>query len=749
MNSLTTRPRWILICISYLFLSGLSPVSLLWGHEGHKAVPVKGVSVDGMEVTLSEDVKTAIGLKTAEVDIQEMPEIVRTTATVWIPPHFRAFASSRLSGKVVEVRVRPGDIVKKGEVLSVIQSFEFENLQYMLIQEKQQLELAGTELDRVNRLVDLGVLAGKQLIELDLKYKGHINSYNGVRRKLKTFGLDDHDSDRIIMKRKILKEFEILAPAAGMIGHADIRQGKVVEPREHLFEIHDMTTVWLQGHIMESDSYKVKTGQEVNVRFAAYPGKVFNGKIDLIDFAVDPAKKTIRIWAKIKNPDFLLKPGMFGQMNLIIRKNEAAVAVPRAAVLSNGEDQFVFIENDESVYELKYITRGTSNENFVEVSDAVLPGDKVIVAGHHQLAALFRRGTLGLSEEARENMGLVIETAEKRSIHDILVINALAEVPTYGRSVVSTRIPGKIDSVLVQLGEEVRKGAPVARLRSLELENIQLEYIQARLDFDLVRSSLERILNITERKDQGQNILPMKELIRIETEFEQKQVDILNLERQLKVMGLSTETLTRVAHTRNPVTYVSITAPSSGIITDMDVVLGQVVEPEDRLMSIVDSSQLWVRGHVYEGQIERLGSMDRNVRMRFEGLPGKMIPGKLTFTTHSIDPEARGLPIWSELGNTKGLVKPGMRVEMCIIVGKRNSSLTVPVSAILSQGGQDFAFVFQKSSSGTRKDIVKRVAINTGVRDDRYIQVISGLKAGDRIAVQGVDMLNTAYMTVQ
>jgi len=750
MNSPTTWPRWILsVYILHLLLFVLSPVSLLWGHEGHKAVPVKGVVVKGMEVTLSEDVKTAVGLKTAEVDFQEMPEIVRTTATVWIPPYLRAFASSRLSGKVVEVRAHPGNIVEKGQVLSVIQSLEFENLQYMMIQEKQQLELESKDLDRVNRLVDLGILPGKLLIELDLKYKGHMNSYNVMRRKLKTLGLDDHDSDRIIMKGEPVKEFEILAPAAGMIGHTDIRQGKVVGPKDHLFEIHDMTTVWLQGHIMESDLYKVKTGQEVNVRFAAYPGKVFNGKIDLIDFAVDPAQKTIRIWAKITNPDFLLKPGMFGQMELIVRKNEAAIAVPRAAVLSNGEDQFVFIENDESVYELKYITRGTSNESFVEVFDAVLPGDKVIVSGHHQLAALFKRSTLSLSEEARVNMGLVVEMVEERSIQNILIINALTEVPTSGRSVVSASIPGKIDSVLVRLGDEVKKGAPVARLRSLELENIQLEYIQARLDFDLVRASMERIRNITGRNDQGQRILPMKDLIRIETEFKQKQVDLLNLKRQLMVMGLSTETLAEVASTRNPVTYLSILAPSSGIITDMDIVLGQVVEPEDRLINIVDLSPLWVRGHVYEDQIERLGSLDRNVRMRFEGLPGKTISGKIGFTTHNIDSETLGLPIWSELGNTKGLVIPGMRAEMIIIVGKRNSSLAVPVTAILRHGGQHFVFVFKKSENGSRKDIVKRVAVIIGARDDLYIQIISGLRAGDRIAVRGVDMLNTAYMTVQ
>ena len=152
---------FLLICTSFSVITFITATVL--GHEGHQAVATRGITVEGNIIHLSNDVGKAIGLKTREVDFREMTVAIDATATIWVPPHQRAFASSRIAGKITEIKVRPGDSVKAGQPLAIIQSLEFENLQYQMIQAKQALEFVEQDRDRINDLVNRGILPKNRL----------------------------------------------------------------------------------------------------------------------------------------------------------------------------------------------------------------------------------------------------------------------------------------------------------------------------------------------------------------------------------------------------------------------------------------------------------------------------------------------------------------------------------------------------------------------------------------------------------
>lgn len=184
---------------------------------------------------------------------------------------------------------------------------------------------------------------------------------------------------------------DVSAPMAGVVDAVNVTLGQSVEPTNPLFHVSDGAWINMVARIYEEDLGKVRIGQEARVRTLSYPGRMFAGKITFIGPALDPASRTVVAWISLKNDDGLLKPNLFARASIVLRQNDTALAVPSAAIIAANGEQFVFVR-EGTKYNRIEIATGTSDNEFTEVKDGVVPGDQVVTQGNRQLYTLWLTG---------------------------------------------------------------------------------------------------------------------------------------------------------------------------------------------------------------------------------------------------------------------------------------------------------------------------------------------------------------------
>lgn len=163
--------------------------------------------------------------------------------------------------------------------------------------------------------------------------------------------------------------------------------GEAVAPEAHLLRIADLTEVFAVAQVYEGQLANVKNGQRVRVRPIAFADTSFDGEVTHTAARLDRETGTLRVFVRVANPDGKLLPGMRVQLAFVTAESEMAVVVPRAALLGDGGDLFVFRELADAprTFERTPVVVGLRDDRFVEIIDGVLPGDRVVVRGNYQL----------------------------------------------------------------------------------------------------------------------------------------------------------------------------------------------------------------------------------------------------------------------------------------------------------------------------------------------------------------------------
>ena len=223
---------------------------------------------------------------------------------------------------------------------------------------------------------------------LEEKLRNANITLNKVRQKLQVSGLTLDDIDKIIQTGQPSAMFSVKAPASGQITEQHVKVGTTVGKSDILFSILDTDIVWVQGEVHEDTlaliQDKWQKGSEVRIHVAAYPETIYTGKISGISDVVEPEEQTVHFWAEIKNPDHQLKPGMFAEQTIVLEKGRDVLSVPLDAVIEDGGSRFVFVAYG-ATYTKHEIVVGAKDDRYIEVRDGVIPGERVVVQGTHQL----------------------------------------------------------------------------------------------------------------------------------------------------------------------------------------------------------------------------------------------------------------------------------------------------------------------------------------------------------------------------
>jgi multidrug efflux pump subunit AcrA (membrane-fusion protein) len=186
---------------------------------------------------------------------------------------------------------------------------------------------------------------------------------------------------------------EVTSPVEGIVGIVYMDKGARVNPPDMgpsmgtpLVGIVNMDTVKVLVNVIEKDLSKIKKGQHAKIKVDAYPEKVFNGKITLVSPTVNPMTRTASVEISIPNLGHQLRPGMFAEAEIIIRKTDDAIMIPAYAVLEKSDTRKVLtVVNGKAIPEL--IELGVDQGDLVEVKDGLAVGDTLIVAGHHKISS--------------------------------------------------------------------------------------------------------------------------------------------------------------------------------------------------------------------------------------------------------------------------------------------------------------------------------------------------------------------------
>ena len=182
----------------------------------------------------------------------------------------------------------------------------------------------------------------------------------------------------------------------------------------------------------------------------------------------------------------------------------------------------------------------------------------------------------------------------------------------------------------------------------------------------------------------------------------------------------------------NPPPRVTYDAPIDGVITHRDVLLNDSVEPDKHLLEIVDMSEVYAEGRIFEGQIARVKA-GQKVRISVESFPEETFTGTVDLMSGELEPETRTLKVWVRVPNPDGKLRPNMRATLNIVTEQADSVVGVSHSAVLGEAGNLFVFV-QSDDAGL---IYEKRAVVTGIKDDRYVEIIEGVFPSDKVVTLG------------
>lgn len=303
------------------------------------------------------------------------------------------------AGRVVEVLASRGDSVRAGQPLVIIESPEviaaFNDLSAARSEADKSriaLEAAQKAAERARRLHEREAIATRDLqqAETDLarvqeEARRADAAVAVAENRLALFGKNAAEiqtGTRTSELRSVDRRITIRAPIAGTIVDRRIGPGQYLKPDapDPMFLIADLSTLWVQADVYESDLATVKAGAPVLVSVEAYPNRTFPARITFISPTVDPATRTVRVRCQVSNHDHLLKPEMFARIR-IAAAQRAEPVVPASAVVSAGSDAVVFVEASPGHFRERRVSTGTEQRGQVVITSGLQPGERVVTKG--------------------------------------------------------------------------------------------------------------------------------------------------------------------------------------------------------------------------------------------------------------------------------------------------------------------------------------------------------------------------------
>lgn len=351
--------------MKFRVIISIVPILMLWMGSCGKNQMDEPTSID--TVCLSESMKSII-------DIDKVTK-ERAVNHIYLSGQIKANPDTRFKvypvhgGQVNKVNVRVGDVVKVNQILASIDSPEVIELGRSLYETQTALVLKERRLKLVESLRDGGVASELDVIEAKRSVDLAMAKLKRLQLQKKLIGYTDEDT-----------QYHVRAPASGTVIKRSISPGAIIkgELSEQLFEISDLSRIWVIANIYESDISKIMPGQPAIVSTISYSDRIYHGKVKRISNVLDLEKRVAEAVIELDNSDGKLKPGMFATVKLETLEYQTTPTIPSKAVIFDNNLHYVVVYHDDCIMEVRPIKISFTNGERAYITEGLTEGERVI-----------------------------------------------------------------------------------------------------------------------------------------------------------------------------------------------------------------------------------------------------------------------------------------------------------------------------------------------------------------------------------
>ncbi len=364
----SSRDRQVLYYRNPMGLSDTSPLPKK-DAMGMDYVPVyAGEEGEAGRVRIGADKLQQLGVRTEMATRRVLFRTLRIAGTLQVDERRQWTVSPKFEGWITELRVSTtGALVHRGDPLLEVYS----------------PDLVGAEEDF---RVAVGALASLRSADAEAQ-SGAARLVESSAERLRNLGIAAGDLPALRDGAAPRRSLVLRAERDGVVLEKTARAGMRFMAGEALYQLADLSSLWLIGSVAEQDLALVRVGQRATATTVAYPGRTFAGTVSFISPVLQPETRTAQVRIELANRDGLLKPAMFGSVDLPAGRTEASLAVPESAILDTGTRQLVLVDRGGGVFEPREIRVGARGDGYAEVLTGLDAGDPVVVNGNFLIDA--------------------------------------------------------------------------------------------------------------------------------------------------------------------------------------------------------------------------------------------------------------------------------------------------------------------------------------------------------------------------
>jgi cobalt-zinc-cadmium efflux system membrane fusion protein len=333
-------------------------------------------------IQLNETQLTAVKLE--KVSLQEFEQTRRSVGTIEFNQNKLVTVFPHYQGRILVARPNLGDFVKEGDILFTIQSPDLLAAVSNLITLSGTSTLQRKNLERAKTLVKSNAISQQQADQVISDQQSAEGSMKIARDNVRTFGKSDAEIDKIIAERRSDPELIVTSPITGIVADRNAEPGTWVQPgvAPAPYSIADTSTMWMVANVVENDAPLLKVGQVITASVAAYPDRIFTGKIIVIGTDIDPNTRRVFARCEIADPDHLLRAGMFAKFTIQISDPIRSAAMNQNGVVreSNGNIS-AWVTTDHKHFTRRLIQVGQRQGGLVQILSGIELGDEVVSDG--------------------------------------------------------------------------------------------------------------------------------------------------------------------------------------------------------------------------------------------------------------------------------------------------------------------------------------------------------------------------------
>jgi RND family efflux transporter MFP subunit len=314
-------------------------------------------------VEIPPEKQQLMGVEYGAAEYEAASSSIRAAARVTLDETRMAKVQTKLEGWIDQVFADfTGKLVKKGDPLLSLYSPEaVATQQEFLLAVKAQRAMQDNPVHEMLGSTENLVAAAKKRLEL--------------------WDISDAQIDEISRTGEALKNLTLYSPISGFVMERNAFPSQRVTPDTVLYTVADLSTVWVIADVFEYEAVNIRLNQPATLTLAYLPGRTFHGRVSYILPQVDPATRTLKVRVEVANPGYVLKPDMYGEVELQTGGARRLV-VPQSAVLNSGDHQTVFVDRGNGYFEPRAVKIGEQLDGRIEILSGLKPGERIVISGN-------------------------------------------------------------------------------------------------------------------------------------------------------------------------------------------------------------------------------------------------------------------------------------------------------------------------------------------------------------------------------